>query len=106
MRKYIYTLPLIMVLATLLSKFVVFDFVIIGNILGYSIMTNIIGYLYFNRKNTNYCFFSRNVWYFLIANNVINILGTFVEYEKYLSWSTIFILSTSLLLFLIHKKPK
>jgi hypothetical protein len=35
MREYSYILPLIMVLATLLSKFVVFDFVIIGNILGY-----------------------------------------------------------------------
>jgi lysylphosphatidylglycerol synthetase-like protein (DUF2156 family) len=106
MEKYSYILPLIMVLATLLSKFVVFDFVIIGNILGYSILTNVLGYLWFNRKHTNYCFFSRNVWYFLIANNVINILGTFISYKKYLTWSTIFILSVSLLLFFIHKKPK
>ena len=106
MQRYSYILPLIMVLATLLSKFIVFDYVIIGNILGYSILTNILGYLWFNHEHTNYCFFSKNVWYFLIVNNVINILGTFVEYEKYLSWSTIFILSTSLLLFLIHKKPK
>lgn len=106
MVKYSYILPLIMVLATLLSKFVVFDFVIIGNILGYSILTNILGYLWFNRKNTNYCFFSKNVWYFFIVNNLINILGTFFKYEIYLAWSTIFIMSTSLFLFLIHKKPK
>lgn len=106
MSRYSYILPLIMVLATLLSKFVVFDFVIIGNILGYSILTNILGYLWFNRKHTNYCFFSKNVWFFLIANNLINILGTLVQYEKYLTWSTIFIMSTSLFLFLIHKKPK
>jgi hypothetical protein len=95
-----------MVLATLLSKVVVFDYVIVGNILGYSILTNILGYLWFNRKNTNYCFFSKNVWYFLITNNIINILGAFVKYERYLAWSTIFIMAGSLLLFLIHTKPK
>lgn len=106
MSKYSYVLPLIMVLATLISKFVVFDFVIIGNILGYSILTNILGYLWFNRDDTEYCFFSKNVWWFLIVNNVINILGTFLKYDKYLTWSTIFIMSTSLFLFLIHKKPK
>ena len=95
-----------MVIATGLSKVVVFDYIIVGNILGYSILTNILGYLWFNRKHTNYCFFSKNVWYFLIANNVINILGTFVNYKTYLAWSTIFIMSASLLLFFIHKKPK
>jgi len=106
MQKDSYILPLIMVLATLLSKFVVFDFVVIGNILGYSILTNILGLLYFNRPRTSYCYFSRNVWYFLIANNIINILGTFFDYHKYLTWSTIFIMSVSLFLLFIHKKPK
>jgi hypothetical protein len=92
-----------MVLATLLSNFVTFNYVLVGNIVGYSPLTNIIGYTYFNRHRSRHCFFSRNVWIGLGAINVVDIVGVFIPYAEYSAIFTTVVCSVSLLFFIIDR---
>ena len=81
MKKYLYLVPIIMLIGTLISNFVIFDFVLIGNILGYSLLSNIILFHYFQRGK--FCWLTRNAPLGLITINIIDILGCFIDYNYY-----------------------
>jgi hypothetical protein len=101
--KYLYLMPLVMVCATLLSNFVEFNYIVVGNILGYSLLTNLIGYTYFNRHRSKHCFFSRNVWIGLVAINVVDIIGNHIPYFEYSSLFTTVVCSVCLLFYVVDK---
>lgn len=100
--KYIYLSQPIMVLITLLSNFITFDFVVAGNIIGYSVVTNVVFFYLFNYKGS-YCWFTRITPKFLLLINLLDIIGRFIEYSYYNRIFNIAICSGSLILFIIYK---
>jgi hypothetical protein len=100
--KYIYLSQPIMLFVTLMSNFVIFDFFVAGNIIGYSIITNVVFFYLFNYKG-RYCWFTRNTPKFLLLINALDIIGTFIEYSTYNRIFNIAICSISLILFIIYK---
>jgi hypothetical protein len=93
--------PLIL-FVTLLSNFVSLNYTLAGNIIGYSLITNIVFFYLFNYKG-NYCWFTKRTPLFLILINFIDIIGNFISYEFYSKIFNITICSVSLILFIISK---
>lgn len=103
--KYIYLSQPIMLLVTLISNFVSLNYVVAGNMIGYSVLTNVVFFYLFNYKG-NYCWFTRNTPKFLLLINLLDIIGNFIDYSYYNRLFNIFICSISLILFTIHKIKK
>lgn len=101
MKKYIYLIPILQLIATLISCFVDFNYVVVGNILGYSIFTNIILYICFNHKK--YCWITRNSPLFMILINLIDILGVYIDYSTYKNLFTIIVVLIALFLGIIYE---
>jgi len=93
--------PLIL-FVTLLSNFVSLNYTLAGNIIGYSLITNIVFFYLFNYKG-NYCWFTRRAPLFLMLINFIDIIGIFISYDDYKEIFNITICSVSLILFIISK---
>jgi hypothetical protein len=100
--KYIYLSQPIMLLITLISNFVSLNYSLAGNIIGYSILSNLVFFYLFNYKG-NYCWFTKRAPLFLICINLIDIIGCYISYEFYSKIFNISICLVSLLLFLISK---
>tara|TARA_R110000782_G_scaffold258036_1_gene347590 strand:- start:405 stop:758 length:354 start_codon:yes stop_codon:yes gene_type:complete len=100
--KYIYLAPIVMLVITLYSNFFDLNYVIIGNLIGYSILTNIVLWYLFNVKG-NYCWFTKNVPLGLIAINLLDITAAFINYEYYARLFNILVCTVSLFLFMIFK---
>ncbi len=75
-KKYVYLIPYIMLIATLISNFIKLDYTPVMNTLGYSIFSNIIMYLYFNRST--FCWLTRNIPLALIFINILDIVSCFI----------------------------
>jgi hypothetical protein len=76
-----------MLLATLFSNYVdykgvVYNYVVLGNAIGCSIISNLIAFYLFNFKG-NYCWFTKNAPIGLILINIVDIIGTHVNYVTY-----------------------
>ena len=104
-KKYIHLIPIIMILVTLLSNFIELNYVLIGNILGYSILSNVVMWCFFNFSD-NYCWFTRNITTGLIVMNLLDIIGCYINYEYYVSLFNILICLVTLILFLIFEIKK
>lgn len=104
-KKYIHLIPIIMISATLLSNFINLNYVVVGNILGYSILSNIVMWLFFN-INGDYCWFTRNITIGLIIINIIDIIGFYFDYSYYSTIFNISVCSITLTLFLIFEIRK
>ena len=103
MRKLIYLIPLIMFAITLYSCYFSINYVVLGNILGNSILANIwLYYIVFDKRN-NYCKISKMMPFLLTIINLIDIAGVYIDYEKYsiLLKTTISIISISVIIFKI-----
>jgi len=100
--KYIYLTPIIMLVITLYSNFMSINYVVVGNIIGYSILTNITLFYIYNYKGS-YCWFTRNVPKGLILINIMDIVGSYINYHYYIKLFNIFVCSISLILFIIYK---
>lgn len=100
--KYIYLIPIIMLLATLYSIYFKINYVVVGNVLGCSILTNIAMYYFFNFKG-NYCWFTKNVPLCLITINLIDIIGYFIEYKKYNTFFNLIVISMTVVFYIIYK---
>jgi len=100
--KYIYLTPIIMLIITLYSNFMSMNYVVVGNIIGYSILTNITLFYIFNYKGV-YCWFTRNIPKGLILINLIDIVGNYIDNQFYIKLFNIFVCSISLILFFIYK---
>lgn len=86
--RYIYFVPIIMLLATLVTNFVdykegVYNYVIVGNSIGYSFASNVIAFYLFNFTNKRYCWFTRNAPIGLFLVNCVDIIGSRLNYVTY-----------------------
>lgn len=97
----LYWIPIIMLLFTFLSNFTLFNYVLIGNVLGYSILSNIILYFYFNNKK--YCWLTRNIPISLILINIIDIIGLYIPQIIYSQLYNIIVCSSVITLFIIFE---
>jgi len=100
--KYIFLAPIIMLSITLYSNFFNINYVIVGNIIGYSILTNITMYYLFNFKGS-YCWFTRNIPIGLVSINIIDIIGCFIDYEKYKIMFNILVVFIIVFFYIIYK---
>jgi hypothetical protein len=104
LKQYIYLLPIIMLVADLLSLFVPFNFTVMGNIVGYSLVTNVLFFLHFYYGD--YCWFTRLSPIGLCTINLVNIVGNYISDEFYNFWYVITILFVILTLTLILELDK
>jgi hypothetical protein len=102
LRKYIHLAPVIMLAITLLSNFINLNYVIAGNIIGYSLLSNLVMWFHFNFTG-KYCFITRKISLGLIFINIIDIIGEFINYGYYTSIFNVVVCSVSLTLFTIFK---
>lgn len=99
--KYIYLIPIIMLIVTLYSNFYEINYTIAGNLIGYSLLTNILMWFLFNKGN--YCWFTKNIPLALIFINIVDILGAFINYDFYAKIFNTTVCFISLFMFLMFK---
>lgn len=107
LKQYIYLLPIIMLAADLLSVFIDFNYTLMGNILGYSLITNVLFFYVFYYGN--YCWFTRISPIGLCLINLVNIIGNFISDNFYNFWYVIvifFVILTTSLILEIKKRMK
>jgi hypothetical protein len=85
--RYIYFVPIIMLLATLVTNFVeyrgdTYNYVVIGNTIGYSLIINVPLWYFFNFKG-KYCWFTRNAPIGLFIVNITDIVGYYMNDQLY-----------------------
>lgn len=74
--------PVALIFFTFLSAFIDMNFVLCGNLIGCSVLTNI-SFICYYTLNKKYCFITRFSPIGLILVNLIDIIGCFVDYEIY-----------------------
>lgn len=109
--RYIYLVPIIMLLITLATNFVdynngVYNYVVLGNSVGYSIFTNAVFFHHFNFTNKRYCWFTRKTPIGLALVNVIDIIGFYMHHKDYSCLFNITICSIILILALYFEIKK
>lgn len=104
-KKYIHLVPVIMLIITLVSNFIEINYVVVGNLIGYSILSNFLMWYFFNFTGS-YCWFTKKSSLGLILINFIDILGEFIKYSYYTKIFNITVCSVVLLLFVFHKLKK
>lgn len=102
LHKYIYLAPIIMLLVTLYSNFFNINYVVAGNVIGYSLLTNITMFYFFNYKG-NYCWFTRNIPIGLISINLFDIIGCFIDYETYSILFNLLVVFVTTLFYIMYK---
>jgi len=88
-------------MGTLVSNFVDFNFVLVGNILGYSVLSNLVFFYHFHYGN--YCWFTRNAPTGLLCVNLIDITSCFLDYSIYSKIFNVGICAITLILALIFE---
>lgn len=104
-KKYKYLLPILLLGVDFLDLFVDFDYSIMGNLLGYSLATNILFFYVFFYGD--YCYFTRLSPIGLCVINIINIVGNFISDKFYNFWfviAVIFVILTLTIILEIDKK--
>ena len=104
LKKYIHLLPILLLGVDFIDLFVDYNYVIMGNLLGYSLATNSLFFLYFYYGN--YCWFTRLSPIGLCAINLINIIGNYISNEFYNFWYIIFIIFVIVTLSIILELDK
>lgn len=102
LKKYIHLVPIIMLVVTLISNFIDINYVVAGNLIGYSILSNFLMWYFFNFTGS-YCWFTRKSSLGLILINLIDIFGEFIDYGCYTKIYNIVVCSVVLFLFSIFK---
>ena len=105
LKKYIHLTPIIMLVITLISNFIDVNYVVVGNLMGYSILSNFLMWYFFNFTGS-YCWFTRKSSLGLILINIIDILGSFINYSYYSKIFNVTICLVALFLFIYHKLKK
>ncbi len=99
LKQYIYLLPILLLGVDFLSLFVNLNYIVAGNIAGYSIITNIVFiYIFYY---SNYCWLTKLSPFGMILINLVNIIGNYVDDKFYNFWYVITIFSVLLTLTLI-----
>lgn len=81
LKQTIYLVPIILLVGTLLSLIIDFDYVLLGNILGYSIVSNLLFVYHFYYGP--YCWLTRKAVIGLLIINIVDIIGVFIDYKIY-----------------------
>jgi hypothetical protein len=80
--KWIYLLPIILLGVDVICLFCEYNFIVLGNAVGYSLLTNVaLFYLFFYR--TKYCWLTRLSPIALCAINVVNMIGPYIDDAHY-----------------------
>jgi len=101
-KKYIHLVPIIMLCVTLISNFIDINYVVAGNLIGYSILSNFLMWYFFNFTGS-YCWFTRKASLGLILINLIDIFGVFIDYGYYTKIFNVVVCSVALFLYSIFK---
>ena len=104
-KKYIHLAPIILLIITVLSNFIEFNYLVVGNSLGYSIFTNFFLWIHFNFYG-DYCWFTRKAPLGLMGMNLVNIIGGYLDYGNYEFIFTISVFSVILILLFIFNLKK
>lgn len=104
LKRYIYLLPITLLGVDIISLFVKLNYIIGGNIAGYSLFTNILFVKEF--WYGKYCWFTKLLPFGLIAINIINIIGEYISDKFYNFWYVIFVLFVILTLTIIKELEK
>lgn len=112
LKRYAYMLPIIMLVASFVLAFIDLknnqNYVVAGNILGYSLATDILFFLYFSTEK-KYCILTRVSPIGLLLMNCVDIIGFYFYENFYNFWYIIsinFIVFFLSILFYITKKIK
>lgn len=81
MRNFVSALPFVSLIASLLSNWIEFNYVVAGNVLGYSLMTDAF-MLYFVFK-LRFCIYTKLCVISLTLLNIVCLLGTTISYPAY-----------------------
>lgn len=104
LKQYVYLLPIVLLVASLLSVFFDYNYVVVGNLVGYSIATNILFFYVFYYGN--YCWLTRLSPIGLIMINIVDIVGNYISDKFYKFWYIITIFFVILTLTLILELDK
>lgn len=104
LKQYIYLLPILLLGVDFLSLFIGFNYTVVGNIAGYSILTNLVFIYVFYYGN--YCWFTRLAPFGMIAINGVNIIGNYLSDKFYNFWYIVTIFCVILTLTLILEISK
>src|SRR5699024_6890790 len=106
MRNVISALPFVSLIASLLSNYVTFNYVVAGNVLGYSLITDCF-MLYFV-FNLRFCIYTKLAVISLTLLNLVCLLGATINYSTYAKlYDTIIIglcLFACLIIYIIKRK--
>jgi len=103
LKSTVYLIPIIALISSLISIFIDFNYVVVGNSLGYSLLIDIA--LFYHFYYGKYCWFTKLSPIGLFFINTVDIIGYF--YPKYYSfWYTIIIFSVILSLTIIMELNK
>jgi hypothetical protein len=104
LKKYMYLLPIILLGVDILSLFVDLNYVVAGNIAGYSIVTNIVFIYIFSYSS--YCWLTKLAPIGMTVINLVNIVGNYIDDKFYNFWYVITIFCVLLTLTLILEIDK
>lgn len=109
-RKYIFLIPIVQIIATFIVSFFdlnEYQWLFLGNSVGYSILTGIIYVFIFWNPFFKFCIFTKFSAVGLLLMAIYNFIAKTFEYKMYVEWFDKIIFSIVLLLVLILnvKKP-
>lgn len=103
--------PIILLLGTLISNFININYVILGNAIGYSILTNIFMFFHFNYFG-DYCKMTKTLPIALLLINLLDVVGEWLVINEYVGYSiysnifNVFVCSITLIFFMYSKIKK
>lgn len=108
--KHVYLIPIVQIIATFVVSFfdlTNYQWLFLGNSVGYSILTGIVYVLFFWNPFFKFCYFTKFAAIGLFFMAVYNFIGKTSEYEIYVEWfdKMIFCIVLFLVLILNVKKP-
>ena len=107
-QKYVYLIPIIQIIATFVVSFfdlTEYQWVYLGNSVGYSILTGLVYVAYFWNPLFKFCYFTKFSAVGLLLMALYNLLAVNVDYDIYTHWfDRIIFIITLLLTALLPKK--
>jgi hypothetical protein len=107
-QKYVYLIPIIQIIATFVVSFfdlTKYQWLFLGNSIGYSILTGLVYVAYFWNPHFKFCYFTKIAAVGLFLMAVYNLIGIALEYDIYTMWFDRIVFAITLILtFLLPRK--
>ncbi len=104
LKQTVFLVPIIMMAVTFMDCFLEYNYVIAGNMIGYSLLGNIV--LFYHFYYGKYCWFTKLSPIGLSVINVVDIIGNYVSDKFYNYWYIITVFSVILTLSTIFEIKK